>query len=159
MPIHCEIDHQAVPSRTVSCRSMNFGQVIPTLRSLPYVLRVDLLTVQQLLATQYQQAIEELLADEPANDTEFEAINALRAAGWPSLAEVCRTRPDILELYLRFFDIDVLSLLLGPHAAVGEYQLNSLDSVRVRADAVELEGIAYATGNAQQPPGSSALSG
>jgi hypothetical protein len=137
-----------IPSELVAYRAMNFRQPIPERTPFPYTLRRPVAEIAARLGHQAQQCIGELREEFDKFGDDDDAVTvALAEAGWPSAAEVFRSRPDLMSLILReYLYFDILNLYAPARGGAYDFLVNTLDEVVRDGDEVVVTGQGYERG-------------
>ncbi|AGP34367.1 hypothetical protein BE04_20765 [Sorangium cellulosum] len=146
MKLRCFVNGTPADSRSLTRRSMNFGQGCPGLPA--HACRIEAETGGFLTAIrgQFDQLREELVTDLP-HDAESEEVRALQALNWPALEDLLRLDEGLLARVLSTYLIqEVLDTLL-PHRLeeliAPAYSIDSVSTLQVNPALVRLDGIAY----------------
>ncbi|WP_437735371.1 hypothetical protein [Sorangium sp. So ce1335] len=149
MKVRCYVNGTPADPRSLTRRSMNFGQGCPGLPA--HACRIEAETGELLAASQghFHQLRTELIEDLP-HDAESDEVRARQALGWPSQeALLCLDEGLLARVLSTYLILEVLDVLL-PHRVeeliAPAYSIDSVSVLHIDPATLRIEGIAYPLG-------------
>ncbi|WP_437782226.1 hypothetical protein [Sorangium sp. So ce1097] len=146
MKLRCFVNGTPADPRSLTRRSMNFGQGCPGLAAHACRIEADTGVFLAAIRGELDQLREELIADLP-HDSESEEVRALQALDWPSQDELLRLDEGLLARLLSTYLIQEALDVLLPHRIeeliAPAYSIDSVSALHIDPATLRIEAIAY----------------
>ena len=124
--------------------AMNYGQLQrwSEHNKLPYSIELSCEELLNTCSKFFKQFREEEIADDA--DEGFAELAEWKASGWPTLPEMVKSHPALLEKLIVYSDLEILNVLLKTASVESPfYIVNSLDEAIINEEKITISGICF----------------